>query len=136
MVTRKDYYVFGIISLYELEVLVDSVCCSLIPIRSVLALIRRKYFHTSVSSVKIPRQTVSYIFVEHKRLVLCQYTNCINSRIDAVGQREVNYPVLSAKGHCRLGILLRKSIQTASLSACKQHCDAFFVPKHDILLKV
>ena len=75
MVTRKNDYVIGVISVDELFILVYGISCSAIPIGSSVSLIGREYRNPSERSVEIPGQTVADILVEHKRLVLCQYSN-------------------------------------------------------------
>ena len=45
---------------------------------------------------------------------------------DAVGQGEVDDPVLSAEGHGGLGHILGQNAQAASLPARQQHGDTLF----------
>ena len=52
----------------------------------------------SERSVKVPRLTVSDIFVQNQRLILRQYANRINTGIDTVGQGKINDAELAAKG--------------------------------------
>ena len=84
MVAGEDENVVAIVSLYEVYVLVDSVCGSLVPVRAVLSLIRRKNSYAALYSVKIPRLAASYIFVQNKGLILCEHADCIYAGVDTV----------------------------------------------------
>ena len=54
--------------------------------------------NAAVNSVKSPRMTVSYVLVEHKGLVLGKNAYGVDTRVNAVGQREVDNSVLAAVG--------------------------------------
>ena len=82
--------------------------------------------HAAVGAVESPGLTVAYVFIQHQRLILRQHAYCVDSGIYAVGEREVDYPVLSSVGDCRLRHLLGQCIQSASLTTGKEHCYALF----------
>ena len=81
--------------------------------------------YTAVLAVKIPRLARANIIIKLKRLVLCKDTNGINTRIYTVRKRKINDTVFSAIGNGRLSNFTRKNAKSASLSACKQHRNAF-----------
>ena len=70
MIARKYKHILGVIPLNERQVLINRVGCALVPLRTVLCLIRRQYVNAAVSTVEIPRLTVAYVIVKNKRLVL------------------------------------------------------------------
>ncbi len=105
MVSRKDHNILGVISLD--------------------CLIGAKAVYAGMHSVKIPRLTVAYVFVEDQRLILGQNSHSLNTGIYTVGQRKVNNTIFSAKGHGRLGKLFCKHAQARALSARKQHSHYF-----------
>ena len=97
MVARENQNVIGVVLIDKRNVLVDCVCCSFIPIRLLISLVRGKYGEPSSRSVKIPRRAVSDILVKRERLILGENTYGINSRIDAVRKRKIDNFVLSSK---------------------------------------
>ena len=74
MVTRKDNNIFRIVIIDKAHILIDSVCCSLIPVRTGIALERRKDISTRIISVEVPRVTVADVSIQSQRLVLSKYT--------------------------------------------------------------
>ena len=130
MVTRKDEHVLRVVAVDEFHILINRVCCALIPVGTLLSLIGRQDLDTAPCAVQIPRQTVTDILVEHERLILRQNANRINSGIDAVGKREIDDAVLTAEGNCGFGCLGGQCVQTRALAACEQHCDTFFFLEH------
>ena len=130
VVTRKDKHVFGIVAIDKFDVLVNSVCRSLVPVRGILSLVRGQNGYTAKGSVKIPREAVSNILIEDQGLILCKDTNGVKSGIDAVGKRKINDAILSSKGYGRLGDFICESIKSAALTSCKKHYDTFFFLKH------
>ena len=94
MVTRKDKNIFRVISFNILEVLINSICSTLIPVSTILALIRRKNSHTAKGSVKVPGLAVTDIFIKLQGLILSKNADCIDTGIDTIGKRKVNNAVL------------------------------------------
>jgi len=79
MVARKDYHIFRIITLNVVDILINCIGCSRIPVCTVNSLIRAETVYTRVHTVKIPRLSVSYVFVKNKRLILCENTYSVNA---------------------------------------------------------
>ena len=79
MVARKDDHIFRIITLNVVDILINCIGCSRIPVCTVNSLIRAETVYTRVHTVKIPRLSVSYVFVKDKRLVLCENTYSVNA---------------------------------------------------------
>src|SRR5699024_10649703 len=90
LVAGEDDDILRIISFNKVNVLIDRVGRTLIPVRSGHLLIRGKDMHTAVETVQIPRLSVSDVLIQYQWLILCQNTNRINSWIHAVRQRKVN----------------------------------------------
>ena len=82
--------------------------------------------NAAVSTVKIPRLTVSDIFAQYKWLILGENTYGVDTRIDAVGKRKINNSVFTAVRNGGLCHILSQSVQSASLSACQKHGNDFF----------
>ena len=78
LVTRKDNHVLRVIPLYKINVLVNCIGCSLVPVRTCCLLVRREHMNPAVEPVQIPRLSVSYVLVQYKRLILCKDTYRIN----------------------------------------------------------
>lgn len=79
MVARKDDHIFRIITLNVVDILINCIGCSRIPVCTVNSLIRAEAVYTRVHTVKIPRLSVSYVFVKNKRLILCENTYSVNA---------------------------------------------------------
>ena len=84
MVAGKNGNIFGIIAINKIDVLINCVCGTFIPLSTLNLLIRRKNMNSAVSTVKIPCRTVSDVIVELKRLILSENADRFNSGIDAV----------------------------------------------------
>ena len=126
VVARKNHHVVRVVPIHKFFVLIDGIGRSAVPIGASVPLIGRQDRHPSESAVQIPRQAVADVFVERQRLILCQNTHRIEVGIGAVGQGEVNNPVLAAERNGGLGRLYGQSIQSAALAACQQHDDTLF----------
>ena len=130
VVAGENEHVLGIVLLHEREVLIDRIRRSLKPRRLLLRLIRRQNMYAAERAVKIPRLTVSDILVEFERLVLREHAHRIDPRIDAVAQRKIDDTILSAERDCGLRNVVCKRVQTAPLTARKQHCHTFLLSLH------
>ena len=82
--------------------------------------------HAAVQTVQVPGLAVADVFVQYQRLVLGQNTHRVDSRVHAVGKREINDTILSAKRHRRFGKPLGQRIKPRPLAAGQQHCNTFF----------
>ena len=133
MVAGKDQNVRGIILLDKGEILIDGVRRPLKPFRTAFRLIGGKDMYAAVSTVEIPRFSVSDIVVQHERLILGQNADRIDPRINAVRKRKIDDPVFPSERNGRLRNLVGKRIKPASLSSREQHCHAFFFLFHNIL---
>ena len=129
VVAGENKNIFGRIAVNEVDVLIYGVCGVLVPLGALYLLIGGENMHAAVLSVEIPRLTVADIVVELKRLILREHADGVYAGVDAVGKREINDTILSAKRNCRLGELLGQRVQTRALAACQDHCDHFFSHK-------
>ena len=66
--------------------------------------------------------------------VLRQNAHRVDARVGAVGQRKVDNAELATKANRRLGDLLGECPQSAALSSCEEHRDAFFLTHRFLLL--
>ena len=79
VVAGENEDIIGVIAVDEIEVLVDGIGGSLVPVRTRFSLIRRQYGGTALVSVKIPRAAVADVFVQYERLILCQHAYGVNA---------------------------------------------------------
>ena len=81
MVAGKYKHIFGIISVYVVQIVINGIGCSHKPIAHFLSAfyMGREHCNPSVLSVQVPRYTYSYMMVKHKRLVLGKHTYSIDT---------------------------------------------------------
>ncbi len=84
VVARKNDNIFGSVAFNKSDILIDSVCGTLIPFRAQSGLVRRQTVCSAVLLVKVPRLTVADIVVEYQGLVLGKYAYGVNTRIYTV----------------------------------------------------
>ena len=130
MVTGKDQDIVRIIALDKVQILIDGICRTRIPVRTPLLLVGREHLDAAACAVKVPRLTRADILIEHKRLILRKHTYGVEPRVCTVGKRKVDDAVLTAKRNGRLGRFLRQCVKTAALTAGKQHGNALFFLIH------
>ena len=127
MVAGQDNHILRVVAVDEADVLIDSVSRAGVPRLACRSLVRGQYVNAAVCAVKTPRLTVAYVLVEHERLILREHAHRVYTRINAVGEREVDYPVLTSVGNCGFCHILSQCVKTAALSARKQHGNALFL---------
>ena len=125
-VAREDQDIIGGILLDEVDVLVDRVRRPFVPIGATAPHVRRQDRQTTARAVEVPRRPVPDILVERERLILGQHADGVDAGIDTVRERKINDFVLPPKGDGGLRRLLGQLVEAAPLSACEQHCYAFF----------
>ena len=84
MVAGKNQHIFRVKALHIFDILIDRVCCTGVPFAVFIFFIRRQNSNTSDIPVQIPRNTDPNMRIQPQRLILCQYTDCINTGVDAV----------------------------------------------------
>ena len=102
MVAGQDKYIIRIVAVDKAQVLIYRICRALVPLSAALCLIRREYGHSALRTVKIPWAAVTYVFVQHERLILREHTDGVYPRVYAVGHREVDNSVFAAEADGRL----------------------------------
>src|SRR5207253_7199492 len=90
---------------------------ALVPVTSLAPQIRLQHADATPHAVEVPGTANADMVVQAVRTVLGQYGNSINSRVDAVRQREVDDAVLSRERHRRLGALSRQYAESLPLPA-------------------
>ena len=130
VVAGQDENIFRIIIRDKRDILINCVRRTLVPLRSLAALIRRQDADAAAQAVEIPRLARADVGVEHVRLVLGQHADRIDAGVDAVGKRKINNAVFAAKRYSRLCNILGQNIQAAALAACQKHSDAFLFTVH------
>ena len=75
MVAGQDKYIIRIVAVDKAQVLIYRICRALVPLSAALCLIRREYGHSALRTVKIPWAAVTYVFVQHERLILREHTD-------------------------------------------------------------
>ena len=79
VVAGQNQNILRIIAFHITEILVNGIRRSRIPLAVVTFLIRRKYCHTTIVPVKIPRNPDSNVRIQTQRLILGQYPHRINA---------------------------------------------------------
>ena len=102
MVTGKDQYVVWIILLHISQILINRIGSSCIPFTACTLLIWRKDCNTTFIAVQIPRNTNPNMCIQAERLVLCQHTHRINSRVNTIAQWKIDDTIFTTKSDCRL----------------------------------
>ena len=131
VVTRKNENILCIIAVDKLQILINGIGSAAVPVSAVLTLIGGEDLHAAVSAVEIPRQTVADVLIEYQGLILRQNADGIDAGIDTVGKGEIDDAVFAAEGYGGLCGFGGQHVKSASLAACKQHGDAFFLSEHD-----
>ena len=102
MVTGKDQYIIRVILLHISQILIDRIGSSCVPFTACALLIRRKDCDTTFIAVKIPRNTDTDMCIQAERLVLCQHTHRVNSRVNTIAQWKIDDTIFTTKSDCRL----------------------------------
>ena len=130
MVTGEDHHILRVITLDEVDVLIDGVGSALVPAALlVVTLVGGQYLGAAVGLVQAPGLAVADVLVQLQGLILGQNAHGIDAGVDTVTQGEVDDAVLTAKGNGRLGGFLRQNLQSAALTTGQQHCDAALLVK-------
>ena len=127
MISRQNQHIVRVKTLHVVNILIDRIGCACIPFAVLALLIRRKDGNAADIPVQIPRNTDSDMRIQAKGLILRQHSHRVNTRINAVAQRKIDNPVFPAKRYCRLGHFRGQHTQSASLPACQQHSNHFFL---------
>ena len=127
MIAGKNQHIIGIIAFHVVDILVNSICRTGIPLAVLTLFIRGQNGNAADIAVKVPGNTNSNMRIKPKWLILCQNTHRIYSRIDAVAKREINDSVFAAKRHCWFCNLGCQHTQSASLATCQKHRNHFFL---------
>ena len=126
VVTGETGHIVRIIQIHEADVLINGVCRTLIPYSTGSTLVRGQDVHAAMAAVQLPRLAVTHILVQLQRTILGQHTHRIDAGVGAVGEGEVDNAELTAEGDGGFGHVTGQHVQTAALSTCQEHCDAFF----------
>ena len=95
----------------------DRVCGPAVPLGDLAARdIRLQQLHAALVPVEVPRPAEADVIVERARVVLRQDDDVVDVGVDAVGQREVDDPVLPTERHGRLRPFLRQDRQALAFT--------------------
>ena len=113
VVAGEDQYVFRVIGLDKADVLVNGVGSAGEPGALFAgALVGRQDVNAAVGHVHIPGLAAADVAVELQRAVLGQNAHGVNAGVGAVGEGEVNNPVLPAKGYAGFCHFLSQCIES------------------------
>lgn len=126
VVARQNNHVFGIKSVDKLDILINRVGGSLVPLARFRAHERRKDVNAARDPVQIPRLSVSYVLVKFKGLILRKHTDRIDAGVCTIRQRKVDNSVLRSERYGRFCNLAGEKAESCALTSCKQHRDTFF----------
>ena len=106
----------------DVDVAQDRVGGAAVPLGELAALdVGLQQLDAAPVAVEVPRPAEADVVVERARVVLGQDDDVVDVRVDAVGQREVDDPVLAAERHRRLGPLLGEDREAFALAAREDH---------------
>ncbi len=109
----------------QVQVEAHRVGRALLPARRVAALrahVRLQQADAAGRAVQVPRPAQADVLVQRAGLVLRQHRHVEDARVDAVGQREVDHPVLARKRHRRLGAIRGEDAEGRAFAAGQDHC--------------
>ena len=138
VVAGQDQHVLRVRHFDEVQVLVNRVRRSAVPVGALGSRIRRQDEHAAAPAVKVPSVAVAEIIVQLKRAILRQDAHALNPRMCAVRQREIDDAVLSPKRHRWFRYLRRQHPETAALASGQDHGQAprFHVPSPPIQFNI
>ena len=127
MVAGENQNVVGVVELNKAHILINSIGSAFVPGPFFsLAHIGREDVNAAVGSIQIPWLAIADVAVELQRAVLRQYADCVNARVDTVGQGEIDNPVLSAERDGGLCYMAGERMETGPLPSRQQHGYDFF----------
>ena len=125
MIAGENQNIIRIICFHVIEILINGVRGSCIPLTVGALLVRRKDGYASHITVQIPGDTDADMCIQSQRLILGQHPHSVYSGINTVAQRKINNTILAAKSYSRFCNLCRKNSQSTALSARQQHGNHF-----------
>jgi hypothetical protein len=72
----------------------------------------------------------THMLDQRLRFVLHQQVNCVNARIDQVGQHKIDDAITCAKGNGWLGTFRSQWMQARTFAASDDHGQNFFITTH------
>ncbi len=132
MIAGENHHHIRFVHGDEIDILIDSVCRSLVPVGRPPALKGRQNGGKPVSAYHIPGLSVCDVVDEAERPVLREYADFLDSRRHKAGHRKIDDTVDPAKGQDRLGAKKREHIEFIDPPPCKNHsqniCHRFVSP--------
>ena len=117
VVAGEDHDGVGRVVLDDVHVAQDGVGRAAVPLGDLAARdVRLEQLDAAAVAVEVPRPAEADVVVERARVVLGQDDDVVDVGVDAVGQREVDDPVLAAERHGRLGALLGQDRQALAFA--------------------
>ena len=111
-----------VVVLDDVEVAQHRVRRAAVPLRHPAARdVRLEQLHAAAVAVEVPRAAEADVVVERARVVLGQDHHVVDVGVDAVGQREIDDPVLAPERDRRLGPLLGQDREALALTAGEDH---------------
>ena len=128
VVAGENEHIVWVIELDKADILIDGVGGALVPGALVPLLhIGGQDMDAPVRPVQVPGLSVSNVAVELQRLILGKHSHRVDAGVNAVAQGEIDDAEFSPEGDGWLCHPGRQGPQAASLAACQQHGDAFFL---------
>ena len=122
VVAGEDQHDVRGVVLDDVEVAQDRVGRAAIPLRDASpGDVRLEQLDPAPVAVQVPRPAQPDVVVERPRVVLGQDDHVVDVRVHAVGQREVDDPVLATERNGRLGSLLGQDRKALALAAREDH---------------
>ena len=116
VIRRQDQYLPGRVPVQQEQVLVDGVRRAGVPVGPG-AHLGRHHGDVLAALRVVDGPAIPQVLVQGVGLVLGQDQHPAQARVQAVGQGEVDDPVLAAEGHRRLGAVRREGLQARAAAA-------------------
>ena len=116
VVAGKNHDVFWTLALDRIDILIDGVSRSLVPVFIDALLRRHNVDELAKFALKVPLPTEIHVPIETHRLVLGEHEDFPDPAVEDVGKREIDDPISAAKRNRRFRPVAGKGFKTRTFS--------------------
>ena len=121
VVAGQDQEVVRIVVPYPIQVLIHCIGRILIPVRILASHVGLEQGHPPAHAIQVPGAAASDVIVERTGAILGEDPHGVDVGMDAIGEHEVNDPVLTSEGHRWLGPFVGQHTQSGALASGQDH---------------
>ena len=122
VIPRQHHQVFGAVVTDDIDVLIDGIGGAAIPVHLVHPLLGREQVDEFVHLVTQEGPARLQVTQQTVRLVLGDYTNAADPRVDTVGEHKINDPEFATEMDGRLGAVVSQLLQATTTSTRQHQC--------------